>query len=139
MSEDIPFRTVGPHIGPKHYYGDLVRILFVVAAVILFTMQFTGIRLPFSSFGSIMMVMFLVVAAGLTNPVQIWIHWVNIFISAFCLILFGGLALSRFQNQQALFPDGILIGTLALMFMVALYSAVKTLRGILMRDAPTIR
>lgn len=139
MSEDVPFRTVAPHHPPKHYYGDVVRTLFIVAAVILFAMQFTGIRLPFSAFGSIMMILFLVVAAGLTNPVQTWIHWVNIFLSGFCLLLFGGLALSRFQNNAALFPDGILIGILAMLFLVSLYCATKTLRGILMRSAPEIR
>ena len=139
MSEDIPFHVQVPHHPPRHYYGDIVRILFVVAAVILFSMQFTGIRLPFSTFGSIMMIIVLVTAAGLTNPVQAWIHWVNIFIAGFCLLLFGGLALNRFQTQAALFPDGILIGILAMMFLVALYSAVKTLRGLLMRDAPEIR
>lgn len=116
-----------------------MRILFIVAAVVLFVMQFTGIRLPFSAFGSIMVIMVLVVAAGLTNPVQTWIHWANIFISGFCLVLFGGLALSRFQTNAALFPDGVLIGALALMFLVSLYCAVKTLRGIMMRNAPIIR
>jgi len=139
MSEDIPFRNAPIHHPPKHYYGDIVRILFVVAAVILFAMQFTGIRLPFSAFGSIMMILFLVIAAGLTNPVQIWIHWINIFISGFCLLLFGGLALSRFQTQAALFPDGVLIGFLAIMFLIALYCSTKTLRGIMMRDAPEIK
>lgn len=139
MSEDIPFRSSVPHRPPKHYYGDIVRILFVVAAIILFAMQFTGIRLPFSAFGSIIVILILVVSAGLTNPVQAWIHWINIFVSGFCLLLFGGLALSRFQTQAALFPDGVLIGVLALMFLIALYSATKTLRGILMRDAPEIR
>lgn len=139
MSEDVPFRTEEGHSGPKHYYGDMLRILFIIAAVILFAMQFTGIRLPFSTFGSILMILILVIAAGLTNPVQAWIHWVNIFISGFCLLLFGGLALSRFQTQAALFPDGILIGVLALMFLVALYLGTRTLRGILMRGAPEIR
>lgn len=138
MSEDVPFQPAPVHHTPQHYYGDVVRVLFIVSAVILFAMQFTGIQLPFSSFGSILMILILVVAAGLTNPVQAWIHWANIFISGFCLLLFGGLSLDRYQRGD-LFPDGVLIGFLALLFLIALYSATKTLRGTLMRSAPEIR
>lgn len=137
MSEDVPFRSLILPTGPEHYYGDAVRIMFIVAAVIIFVMQFMSIETPFSSFGLILVILCLVIAAGLTNPVQVWIHWVNVVLSAFGIVTFGGLALERFR-AVTFSVEHALIGFLVVIFVAALYLSTKTLRGILMRDAPVI-
>ncbi|HRH24126.1 MAG TPA: hypothetical protein PK109_00855 [Candidatus Paceibacterota bacterium] len=136
MSEDIPLAP--EHLGPSHYYGDIVRILFVVAAALLFLSQFIGE--PFmTSFSALTLAVILVVAAGLTNPVQAWIHWVNIFLSGLSLILFGAIAIARYRETGTMFGSTAIVMILVLVFLFALYNAIKTLRGTIMRDAPVIR
>lgn len=136
MSEDIPLPP--EHEGPSHYYGDTVRILFVIGAALLFLSQFIGD--PFmTSTASLVLAIILVIAAGLTNPVQTWIHWANIILSGLCLILFGSIAITRYRETGSLFGTTALVIILVLVFLFAMYSAIKTLRGTLMRDAPVIR
>lgn len=134
MSEDYSLRPVAE--GPKHYYGDTVRILFVVAAVLLLAAQVLGGAFITPS-ASLVAAIILVVAAGLTNPVQSWIHWANIFIAAIGLLVSGGAFLSRFRLGGV--GDSFVAVLLSLAFIIALYCATKTLRGVLMRDAPEIR
>lgn len=136
MSEDVPLPP--PHFGPSHYYGDTVRILFVVAGVLLLASQFIGS--PFlTPIAVLLLTVILVISAGLTNPVQTWIQWSNLALSALCLLLFGSIALSRFQETGDVFGQNFIILLLVIIFVGALYSATKTLRGTLMRDAPVIR
>ncbi len=136
MSEDIPLPP--EHVGPSHYYGDTVRILFVIGAALLFLSQFIGE--PFmTSFSALILAVILVVAAGLTNPVQSWIHWINIFLSGISLILFGSIAITRYRETGSIFGSTAIVMILVLVFLFALYSAIRTLRGTLMRDAPVIR
>ena len=137
MSEDRQF-TPELRLGPSHYYGDIVRILFVVAAGLLLVSQFVGT--PFITAGAtVFSAVGLIIAAGLTNPVQTWIHWVNVLISAFALVFFGTIALDRFQTTGDVFGQNFVILILVGLFIATLYSATKTLRGVLMRGAPVIK
>ncbi len=134
MSEDYTVRPLPE--GPKHYYGDIVRMLFVGAAVLILAAQ--GIGGAFLTVGaSLVAVLVLAVAAGLTNPVQSWIHWVNIFISGIGLLVSGSVFFVRFRGDAG-FGSAVIALLLALIFIFALYSSTKTLRGVLMRDAPEI-
>jgi hypothetical protein len=135
MSEDSIVRPLPE--GPKHYYGDTVRILFVAAAVLILAAQVVGGAFLTVS-ASLVAVVVLAVAAGLTNPVQSWIHWANIFISAIGLLMSGGVFLTRFRSGMGL-ASAIIALLLTIIFVYALYSSTKTLRGVLMRDAPEIR
>lgn len=136
MSEDIPLAP--EHEGPSHYYGDTVRILFVIAAALLFVSQFIGT--PFLTIGAALIIaVLLVVAAGLTNPVQTSIHFVNAVLSGVCLVLFGSIAVTRFHETDSLLGGTAIVILLVLVFLFALYSSIKTLRGRLMRNAPVIR
>ena len=89
---------------------------------------------------SLAMIISLVVAAGLVNVIQAWTQWIAAVLSAVQLVMFGEIAFRRFQafNQTELLED-LFIATLAIIFVVALYLAVRTLRGTLMRGAPIIR
>lgn len=138
VSEDIPYHGDAPHDGLRQYCGDCVRILYVLAAVLLFAIQFTGIDLPFTVFGAILMMLILVLAAGFTNPVLGWMQWVNLFIALFGTLLFGTLSLAGLRAGAPVFPDGFLIGALTIVFLISLYFAGRTLRGYLMRGTPEI-
>jgi phosphatidylserine synthase len=140
MSEDVPYFSRQLRRHASHYYGDYVRILFVISAVMIFFLHFTNKTEVFPISVSLSMIVGLVVAAGLTNVVQVWTQWVNVILSGLLLILFGELTFRRFQDFNIeLLLQNLMIASLSILFVVALYLAVRTLRGSLMRGAPIIR
>jgi len=135
MSEDEGFDP-RREIRVVHYHGDTVRILFIGAALLVFLTQFIGTKLPFSTGGLMFIIVVLVVAAGITNPVQKWIHWVNIVISIIGLTIFGGLALSRASADASVFSESGLVALLAILFVAALYLGTRTVRGLMVPHIP---
>lgn len=135
MSEDLPF--IQKEHGPSHYYGDIVRALFVTAAVLILLAQVTGTAF-LTAPAALLAALILVVSAGLTNPVQVWIQWTNTVVAALGLLISGNLVLNRYESGE-LFTDGIIILLTCIVFLVALYYSTRTLRGILMRGAPVIK
>lgn len=129
MSEDIEYiRTEESR--PTHYHGDTVRVLFLSAAALIFATRFVGNELPFS-FGAIMLlILSLVIAAGITNPAQRWIHTVNMLLAIAGTITFGSIAFSRIDTLQKLFTDDGLVALIAFLFLAALYFATRTVRGL---------
>lgn len=121
-----------------HYYGDVVRVLLVVSAVVVFLLEFTIHDLPFSSSGVIALILVLVVAAGITNPAQLWIHWANLLIIAGNLIVFGSIALERFNVHSSQPTHAVLYALVSLIFLVNLYFATRTLRGLIVGSKPPI-
>ena len=117
--------------GPRHYHGDTVRVLFVINALLVFLTQYVGTRLPFSTMLLMLIIVTLVVAAGITNPAQRWIHWVNVIIAALGLLVFGGLSLSRIDAAGGIFETKGLIAMIAVLFLATLYYATSTIRGML--------
>jgi hypothetical protein len=132
MSEEAPFTEL-PATQKPHYHGDTLRGLFVMAAGLIFLAELLGGNLPFTTGAAVMFVITLVVAAGITNPKQVWIHWVNLLISIMGLMLFGATALSRFR-EDAPFSQSFIIGCLAVVFLIALYLATRTVRGFMIHD-----
>lgn len=137
MSEDVPFAVAKARIGPSHYYGDIVRILFVINAVLIFIAQFLGNAFLTPQL-ALLSAVALVIAAGLTNPVTTSIHWVNTILSGGGLIIAGNFVLTRFSEGELL-TKGWVVSAVTLIFVIALYSSIKTLRGALMRGAPIIK
>lgn len=112
---------------PDHYHGDTVRVLFVAAALLVFAIKFVN---PTFAFGPMMLlILTLVIAAGITNPVQKWIHSVNMAIAIAGVLTFGWLAFSRIESTEELFSGQGLFAILALVFLAALYFATRTVRG----------
>ncbi len=135
MSEDFIPRP--EHRGVSHYYGDTVRVLFVIAAALLFISQF--IPGPFvTPIATLICAVIYIVAAGLTNPVQAWIHWLNVLVAGVSLIFFGAIAIARYQALHAFSGNTLIVFALVIIFVIGLYSSIRTLRGALMRGAPTI-
>ena len=126
------------HFGVNHYYGDTVRILLVIAAGLLLISQF--LKNPFlSPMATLVVVVVYIAAAGLTNPVQTWIHYINVAIAGGSLIIFGSIAITRFQQTHAFLGNSLIVSVLVIIFLIGLYTAIRTLRGTLMRGAPTIQ
>jgi len=117
-----------------HYHGDEARVLFFAGAVVLIVAQSTGADLPLSTAGAVISAVVLVVAAGITNPAQGWIHWLNAFIAVYGTILFGMAAVDRYRGGTSIFdPSFFYIEALALLSLVALYFTIRTIRGFHMR------
>lgn len=130
--------TVGERVPPRHeiphYHGDNVRILFVVSAVVLIVAQSTGAELPLSTTGAVTSAVLLVVAAGITNPAEGWIHWLNAIIAVFGTLIFGMTAVGRYRAGLSIFdPSFVYVEALALLSLIALYLTTKTIRGFAQR------
>ena len=128
--------TSPPTARHEHYHGDIVRVLFVVAAILMFLAEFSGTELPFSSAFSISIIVLLAITAGITNPVQMWIQWINAGISICGLLLFGSFALSHFREGNDFFGNGVFVALLSITFLIALYFAMRTLRALMLYGMP---
>lgn len=127
--ESIPRRHDIPH-----YHGDAVRVLFVISAVLIIVAKSTGADLPLSTFGTVVAAVVLVVAAGITNPAQFWIHWLNAFLAIYGTLLFGTTAVENYRAGIRIFDSSfIYVEALALLALLALYFTTRTVRGIHMR------
>jgi|SRR3989344_4116856 len=126
--------SIPPRREIPHYHGDAVRVLFVVSATLLIVAKSTGIDLPLSTFATVATAVVLVVAAGITNPAQFWIHWTNAFLAAYGTILFGMTAVDNYRAGIRILDSSFLyIEALALLSLIALYFTTRTVRGIHMR------
>jgi hypothetical protein len=126
--------SVPPRHRIPHYHGDQARVLFVVCAVVLIIAQSTGAELPLSTLGAVMAAVLLVVTAGITNPAQGWIHWLNEFIAMTGVLLFGTSAVSHYRAGASIFDTSFAyIEALALLSLIALYFTTRTIRGFHMR------
>jgi len=128
MNEDGEFDPV-PR-APRHYYGDTVRALFLAGAVLVFMTRFVGTELPFTTGAQMLLILVLVIAAGITNPVQKWIHYVNMLVSIAVTLTFAGLAFSRIETAEMLFTAEGIVVLITLIFLAALYFATRTVRGL---------
>src|SRR3989338_461592 len=92
-----------------HYYGDLVRIIFIIGAVfVLLSIPFVTDILRIPVIIPIFAIAILAITAGITNPAQFFSLRLNVVISVIFLIIFtymgwysydigltGGVALSN--------------------------------------------
>lgn len=124
--------SVPPARFRPHYHGDIVRILFFVGAILLIVGESTGADLPLTTTGSVVAAILAVIAAGITNPAIGWIHLVNAILAALSALIFGITAVNRFRAGDS-FLDFLYIEAIALLSLVALYFATRTLRGMYIR------
>lgn len=113
----------------SHYYGDIVRALFLCAtAVMLLGLPtFVGyIQLP--TMVSVFAMLVLGCAAGLTNPVQLWSAVLNVIISLCGFIVFESYAVIAY-TQSGSFSFLMANLVLGFIFMAAFYFSMKTARG----------
>jgi len=122
------------HRPVAHYHGDTVRALFVIMAVVMLIAETTGASLPLSTLGIVSFAVVLMVAAGIANPAQSWIHYVNVVLAVFGAISFGLYAIEQYRaTHDVLTPTFLYAEVLALLFLTSVYYATKTVRGLLLR------
>ena len=130
--EDLPAKPA--HTAMRHYHGDTVRILFVCGAVLMLVSETFGASLPLSATGVIIFSVVLVIAAGITNPEQYWIHLINTALSILGALLFGPSAISHYRTGGSIADLSFLsVEVLSVLFLVTIYFAVKTVRGLSLR------
>lgn len=124
---------------PRHYYGDIVRKLFLAGAIIVILVYpFFNSLAPASPSlltGSVFMIIAIVllaVLAGLTSWRGPWTVALDIAVSIFELVFFENHAIAFVKTP----PIWIFLTDqlLALIFITALYFSVRTLREMLSRE-----
>lgn len=116
-----------------HYHGDITRSLLVVAATLMLVgIPFFKDRVPFPLSLTIIVVVVLIFLAGLTNPKQVWLTFLEVVASASGFFVFEYYALFKFTNFTDIFFWAN--QTLALLFFFAFYFSTKTLRGFYLRQ-----
>ncbi len=122
--------TVGLSRSPNipHYYGDRVRELFVIAAVVSFVViPLWGDLLPYGTFTQVIAGVLLVLLAGLTNPHSKAVLVADAIVSGVSVLLLETTAISLHLVQSTeLFLARELS---AVLLLVAFYFSVKTLRA----------
>ena len=126
--------TISPRRRIPHYHGDSTRVLFVISAIVLIVAHSTGASLPLSTTGAVVVALALVIAAGVTNPAQGWIHWLNALLAASGALVFGITAVDNYRAGISIFdPSFIYVEALALLSLLALYFTTRTVRGFHLR------
>lgn len=120
----------------EHYYGDMVRTLFLVGAIImLLTLPFGPTITNVSSTMVLLVILLLSITAGITNPQQTWINIVNLGISLIAFIVFEYHALTNdFPSKNELIVPFFINQILAIIFLIAIYYSVKTVRGSFLKE-----
>ena len=122
------------HREVPHYHGNEVRGIFVLGALVLIVAQSTGADLPLSTTQAVVSAVVLVITAGITNPAQYWIHWLNAFLAISGTLLFGTSAVEHYRAGVSVFdPSFTYTEALALLSLIALYFTTRTIRGLLQR------
>lgn len=112
-----------------HYYGDIVRRLFIASAFIMAaTLPFFSANIEQPILMSIMGILVLGVAAGLTSPSYASSAIINVLIAIVSVAVFEGYAVVEYKLHGANIFF-IANQTMALIFLSALYYGVKTIRG----------
>lgn len=124
-----PTQRHGPRV--QHYYGDTVRTMFLSAAVVYaVAMPLVGDLLPIGTMGGIGLVLGLALFAGITNPHSKIVMVLDVAISAAALFLLQNAALMYLSTDgPVLF---ILRQASAILFLIAFYESVKSLRSMLL-------
>ncbi len=113
-----------------HYYGDITRIIFIVIGVVMLLglpMITQTLNLPvlYPIFG----VVILGIASGYTNPKKRGSLLLNVWVATIGLGVF--IYISWFIMRAQMSGGGLLFlnQAIAILFLVALYFSVKSLRG----------
>lgn len=127
--------TPQAHVPPNlpHYYGGAVRALFIACAILLLMGGTLSADLPLSEGQTVFFAIVLMVTAGITNPAQRWIHWINEICAVIGILIFAPSAFAHYRaGVRFADPSMFLIEMLSVLFLISLYYATKTIRGMLL-------
>lgn len=123
----------------EHYYGDAIRVIFIIAGlamIVMFPFFSSILRIPI--FVPILTVIILAILSGFLNPKQIWPTVANTVVAIVACSAFQYYATSAYLHLSPNVTTNIVFfwtnQILALLFFVAIYLSVKTLRGRLVKD-----
>ncbi len=117
-----------------HYYGNLVRRLFLGGAILmLLTLPFLNALLPVPLFYSLLIIIVLSLVAGFTSPVKRWAIALNEAIAIIAVLSFEYYAVTYYVMYSAGSSLFLVNQLLALDFLIALYFNTKTLREMISR------
>ncbi|OGF69085.1 hypothetical protein A3H65_00625 [Candidatus Giovannonibacteria bacterium RIFCSPLOWO2_02_FULL_45_14] len=122
----------GPLFSRPHYYGDVVRKLFVAGdAVMILTYPFFTEKIFFSTTISILVIVFIGAIAGFLSPRQKWASSITFIISICALSVFEYHAATALTGENKnLFSLFFWTNqVLAVIFFMSLYYSAKTIRG----------
>lgn len=112
-----------------HYYGNIVRVIFIIsAAYLLFGLPSMTELFQIPVIVSIIGVVVLGAAAGITNPAKKFSLQLNVFISLIFLAGFAYLAWFGYDNGFGMDVQ-IANQIAAVAFLAASYFSIKSLRG----------
>lgn len=113
-----------------HYYGDIVRKLFLLsAALMLFLLPFFTDYIPVSTNLAILIILSLGVFAGVTNPQQKSVAVINTVVAVAGVTVFGFYAIDSYLQYSYRNLYFWANQTLAIIFLFALYYSTKTFRA----------
>ncbi len=117
-----------------HYYGDVVRGLFVLGAILmLLTLPIFSAATPFPAPVSLAIIAVLGLAAGFTSPEHKWTASLNLAIALSGVLGFGYHAVRSYALRTPADLFFWINQVLALVFLIALYYSAKTARGLMFR------
>jgi hypothetical protein len=113
-----------------HYYGNIVRACFIIASFMLLgTILIDWRLLNFYLLVGVVGIVVLIVLAGLTNPKSLKVLNIEAGVSAFGFIFFEYAAIIAFETVQDFSNLTFLFRQiLAILFLVALYYSIKSIR-----------
>lgn len=127
------------HNAMMHYYGDQVRILFVIAGLIMivtypFFSPIIGIPTPVAIIGFAVLAIF----GGFMNPKQRWVIVISSIFSVLAFIVFEYSAVNAYMKLSPTKNINVAFfwvnQALALIFFYAAYLSTKTLRGMIVAE-----
>ena len=111
-----------------HYYGDYVRLFFIIVAVLLaFAIPVLGDIVFIGVFPQVAGIVLLIMLAGLTNPHGTLILWADAILSAVGVVLLEGAAISAYSLEA--FPIFLVREIGVFFLLLALYFSIKTVRA----------
>ncbi len=116
-----------------HYYGNIVRRLFIAGGVIMLaTIPSFKTLLPVPSFVSVFAILLVGLAAGITNPMQKWAMALNSIIASILFFVFEYRAITKYDDvSDTLF---LITEVLAVIFFFAVYYSTKTVRALYLKE-----
>lgn len=118
----------------SHYYGDFVRIIFIITGVImLFGMSIMSLELGIPIGVSVVAILILGIAAGFTNPALRSSLVLNVVVSLIGLASFIYFSYLSFQYNLSSQIE-LINKILAVGYLIASYLSIKSLRGYIIPD-----
>ena len=119
---------------PEHYYGDIVRRLFLWGAIVMILVfPLYSAAIPAQPILNLVGIILLSVMAGLTSPRQAWtlVADVVVAIAAFAVFEYYAVFFSRAGDTNLFIVNQLL----ALCFFIAMYFSIKTARNALSKGS----